>query len=152
MLETSTQQVQDPRKEMSHKVFKDLKENMIVPVVQVPSITLESLKMDTLVDRIKENFDQKAFTLLEKSSYDFSNSASLGELKDKVNSENIHGLTQRKQEHYVTTPKFGLGFRLPKHSNFNKEDKEIASSTISQQKGEKVRIRKHNNRPQFLII
>ncbi|PHU27239.1 hypothetical protein BC332_05571 [Capsicum chinense] len=119
LLEASTQQVLHPRKEISHEMLQDLKKSMTVPVVQIQAITPESSRNDTLVEKIKGHFDQKAFTLLEKSGYDFSNPTRLGELKDEVTGEKIHGLTAsqmklRKQGHYVATPKFRLGFKLPK--------------------------------------
>ncbi|PHT72712.1 hypothetical protein T459_23497 [Capsicum annuum] len=88
------------------------------PFLEVPSITLELPGSNTLAHKIKGQFGDKAFTLLEKSVYNFSKPTRLGELKDEVTGEKIHGLTEaqiklRKQGHYVTTPNFGLGFKLP---------------------------------------
>lgn len=85
---------------------------MNVPVVQVLSITLESLKYNTLVDHINEHFDQKTFTLIEKLGCNFSNTVRLDELKDKVTSEKIHGFIEfqiklRKRGHYDTTLSLG---------------------------------------------
>ncbi|KAK4708276.1 hypothetical protein R3W88_029201 [Solanum pinnatisectum] len=122
-----------PRKELSHITFHDLKEKMIVLVAQVPSITLEPSKGNIHVGKIKGNFDQKVFTLLEKSGYDFSNPEKLGELRDEVTGEKIHGLTKsqmklRKQGYHVATPKFGLGFSLPEPLRISsKKGKEITS-------------------------
>ncbi|KAH0726424.1 hypothetical protein KY290_002236 [Solanum tuberosum] len=116
LLDECTQQVHPPRKELSHITFQDLKEKMTVPVAQVPSITLESSKDNTQV------------------GYDFSNPAKLGELRDKVTGEKIHGLTNsqmklRKKGYHVATPKFGLGFSLPEPLRISsKKGKEITSS------------------------
>ncbi|KAK4727399.1 hypothetical protein R3W88_032316 [Solanum pinnatisectum] len=107
---------------------------MIVPVAQVPSITLEPSKDNSQVGKIKENFDQKVFTLFKKSGYDFSNPAKLGELRDEVIGEKIHELTKsqmklRKQGYHVATPKFGLRFSLPEPLWISsKKGKEITSS------------------------
>ncbi|KAF3632161.1 hypothetical protein FXO38_26264 [Capsicum annuum] len=92
---------------------------MTVPFIKVQSITTELSGSNTLAYKIKVHFDEKAFALLEKLGYDFSNPTRLGELKDDVTGEKIHGLTEaqmklRKQGHYVTTHKFVLGFKLPK--------------------------------------
>ncbi|KAG5591595.1 hypothetical protein H5410_042109 [Solanum commersonii] len=111
-----------------------LKEKMTVPVTQVPSFTLEPSKGNTQVGQIKGNFDQKVFTLFEKSGYNFSNPVNLGELMEEVTSEKIHGLTKsqtqlREKEYYVATPKFGLGFSLPEPLWISsKNRKEITSS------------------------
>uniref|UniRef100_M1DN97 Uncharacterized protein n=1 Tax=Solanum tuberosum TaxID=4113 RepID=M1DN97_SOLTU len=134
LLEECTQQVHPPRKELSHTTFQDLKEKMTVPVAQVPSFILEPSKGNTQVGQIKGNFDQKVFTLFEKSGHNFSNPAKLGELTEEVTGENIHGLTKsqmrlRKQGYYVSTPKFWLGFRVPKPLQISsKKGKEITSS------------------------
>ena len=117
LLEACTQQVLHPKKEISHEMLQDLKKSITVLVIQIQPITPESSRNDTLVEKIKGHFDQKAFTLLEKSGYDFSNMTRLGELKDEVTGEKIHGLTAsqmklRKKGYYVATPKFGLGFKL----------------------------------------
>ncbi|XP_075086299.1 uncharacterized protein LOC142169006 [Nicotiana tabacum] len=123
-----------PKKRMSHKAIQHLKEHMIVPVAQIPSVSCESTKGNLLADKIKGNFDPKAFILLEKSGYNFSNPSRLGELKDEAIGEKIHGLTEsqmrlRKQGHYVATPKFGLGFHLAEPFRISsKRNKEIASS------------------------
>uniref|UniRef100_M1DXT5 Uncharacterized protein n=1 Tax=Solanum tuberosum TaxID=4113 RepID=M1DXT5_SOLTU len=107
---------------------------MYVSVAQVPSFTLEPSKGNTQVGQIKENFDQKVFTLFEKSGYNFSNPAKLGELTEEVTGEKIYGLTKsqmwlRKQGYYVATPKFGLGFSLPEPLRISsKKGKEITSS------------------------
>ncbi|KAK6789796.1 hypothetical protein RDI58_013596 [Solanum bulbocastanum] len=107
---------------------------MTVPVAQVLSITLKPSKGNTQVGRIKGNFDQKVFTLFEKSGYDFSNSVKLGDLRDEVTGENIHGFTKsqmrlRNQGYYVATPKFRLGFSLPEPLQISfKKEKEINSS------------------------
>ncbi|PHT93347.1 hypothetical protein T459_01229 [Capsicum annuum] len=83
---------------------------MIVPVIQVPSITPELLGNNTLAQKIK------------------------GELKDDVTGEKIHYLTEsqiklRKQGHYVATPKFDLGFKLPEPLRIaTKKEKETTSS------------------------
>ncbi|KAH0720317.1 hypothetical protein KY284_005347 [Solanum tuberosum] len=119
LLEECTQQVHPPRKELSHTTLQDLKEKMTVPIAQVPSFTLEPSKGNTQVGQIKGNFDQKVFTLFEKSGYNFSNPAKLGELTEEVIGEKLHGLTKsqmwlRKQGYYVATPKFGLGYSLLK--------------------------------------
>ncbi|KAH0737072.1 hypothetical protein KY290_035777 [Solanum tuberosum] len=94
LLQKCTQEVHPSRKELSHTTFQDLKEKMIVPVAQVPSFTLEPFKGNTQVGQIKGNFDQKVFTLFEKSGYNFSNPAKLGELTEEVTSEKIHRLTK----------------------------------------------------------
>ena len=71
--------------------------------------------------------------MFEKSGYDFSNLAKLGELKDEVTGEKIHGLTTsqmqlRKQGYHVATPRFGSGFTLPESFSISsKKGKEIAS-------------------------
>uniref|UniRef100_M1DXA9 Uncharacterized protein n=1 Tax=Solanum tuberosum TaxID=4113 RepID=M1DXA9_SOLTU len=109
LLEECTQQVHPPRKELSHITFQDLKEKMTVPVAQVPFIPLESSKDNTQVTK-------------------------LGELRDEVTGEKIHGLTNsqmkfRKQGYHVATPKFGLGFSLPEPLRISsKKGKEITSS------------------------
>ncbi|WMV55191.1 hypothetical protein MTR67_048576 [Solanum verrucosum] len=134
LLEECTHQVHPPRKEFSHTTFQDLKEKMTVPVAQVPSFTLEPSKRNTQVGQIKGNFDQKVFTLFEKSGYNFSNPAKLGELMEEVTGEKIHGLTKsqmrlKKQGYYVATPKFGLEFSLPEPLQISsKKGKEITSS------------------------
>ncbi|KAH0644727.1 hypothetical protein KY284_032611 [Solanum tuberosum] len=134
LLEECTQQVHPPRKELSHTTFQVLKEKMTVPVAQVPSFTLEPSKGNTQLGQIKGNFDQKVFTLFEKSGYNFSNPAKLGELTEEDTGEKIHGLTKsqmqlRKQGYYVATPKFGLGFSLPEPLRISsKKGKEITSS------------------------
>ncbi|PHU07419.1 hypothetical protein BC332_23908 [Capsicum chinense] len=115
-LEVCTRQSHPPKREISHKVFQDLKEVITVSIIQVPSIMPELSKRNTLAHNIKGHFDEKAFMLLGKSGYDFSNLARLIELKYDVTSEKIHGLTEvqmklRKQGRYVSTPKFGLGFK-----------------------------------------
>ncbi|KAG5586112.1 hypothetical protein H5410_046546 [Solanum commersonii] len=79
---------------LSHTTFQDLKEKMTVPVAQVPYIPLEPAKGNTQVGKIKGNF-----------GYNFSNPAKLGELRDEVTGEKIHGLTKsqmrlRKQGYY----------------------------------------------------
>ncbi|KAG5586543.1 hypothetical protein H5410_046977 [Solanum commersonii] len=98
LLEECTQQVHPPRKELSHITFQDLKEKIYVPIAQVPSITLEPFKGNAQVGKIKGNFDQNVFTLFEKSSYDFSNPVKLGELRDEVTGEKIHGLTKSQMQ------------------------------------------------------
>uniref|UniRef100_M1DRT9 Uncharacterized protein n=1 Tax=Solanum tuberosum TaxID=4113 RepID=M1DRT9_SOLTU len=113
-----TQQVHPPRKELCHTTFQDLKEKMIFPVAQVPSIPLDPSKGNTQFGKIKGNFHQKVFTLFEKSSYNFSNPTMLGELRDEVIDGKIDCLTKsqmwlRKKGYYVATPRFGLGFSLP---------------------------------------
>ncbi|KAH0781663.1 hypothetical protein KY290_001261 [Solanum tuberosum] len=134
LLQECTQKVHPPRKELSHITFQDLKEKMIFPVAQVPSFTLEPSKGNTQVGQIKGNFDQKVFTLFEKSGYNFSNLAKLGELTEEVTGEKIHGLTKsqmrlREKGYYVATPKFGLGFSLPEPLRISsKKGKEITSS------------------------
>ncbi|KAH0738024.1 hypothetical protein KY290_036729 [Solanum tuberosum] len=66
--------------------------------------------------------------------YNFSNPAKLGELRDDVTGENIHGLTKsqmrlRYQGYYVATPRFGLGFSLLEPFQISsKKEKEITSS------------------------
>ncbi|KAK4716454.1 hypothetical protein R3W88_014792 [Solanum pinnatisectum] len=69
---------------------------MTVPVAQVLSITLEPSKGNTQVGKIKGNFDQKVFTLFEKSGHDFSNPAKLGELRDEVTGERYTSLQSLK--------------------------------------------------------
>ncbi|WMV59157.1 hypothetical protein MTR67_052542 [Solanum verrucosum] len=134
LLQECTQQVHPPRKELSHTTFQDLKEKMTVPVAQVSSFTLEPSKGNTQVGQIKGNFDQKVFTLFEKSGYNFSNPAKLGELMEEVTGEKIHRLTKsqtrlREKGYYVATPKFGLGFSLPEPLRISsKKGKEITSS------------------------
>ena len=59
------------RKELIHITFQDLKKKIIVPVAEVPSFTLETFKKNTQVSQIKGNYDQKIFTLFEKSGYNF---------------------------------------------------------------------------------
>ncbi|KAH0712146.1 hypothetical protein KY289_008105 [Solanum tuberosum] len=117
LLEECTPQVHPPRNELNHTIFHDLKEKMTVPVAQVPSFTLEPSKGNTQVGQIKGNFIQKVFILFEKSGYNFSNPAKLGELAEEVTGEKIHGLIKsemwlRKQGYYVFIPKFGLGLSL----------------------------------------
>ncbi|OIT31183.1 hypothetical protein A4A49_55384, partial [Nicotiana attenuata] len=73
-----------PKKQVSHKDIQHLKEHMTVPVAQIPSVTGESAKGNFQADKIKGHYDPKAFILLEKSGYDFSNPSQLGELKDEV--------------------------------------------------------------------
>ena len=79
---------------------------------------MEPSKGNIQVGKIKGNFDQKVFTLFEKSGYYFTNPEKLGKLKDEVIFEKKHRLTNsqmqlRKQGYHVATPKFGLGFNLP---------------------------------------
>ncbi|KAF3675409.1 hypothetical protein FXO38_04772 [Capsicum annuum] len=84
-LEVCTQQSHPLRREMSHKAFQDLKKIMTVPVIQVPSITLELLGSNNLAHKIK------------------------GKLKDDVTSEKIYGLTEKGKEttlsHYTSVGK-----------------------------------------------
>ncbi|XP_075095445.1 uncharacterized protein LOC142173713 [Nicotiana tabacum] len=142
-----------PKKKMSHKDIQHLKEHMIVPVAQIPYVTCESTKGNLQADKIKGLYDLKAFILLKKSGYDFSNPSRLGKLKDEVTGENIHSLNEsqmklRKQGHYVSTPKFGLGFSLaePLRILF-KRSKEIGSSqhtsieNMKEVKGKKIKKR-----------
>ncbi|KAH0673035.1 hypothetical protein KY284_024122 [Solanum tuberosum] len=116
LLEECTQQVHPPRKELSYTTFQDLKKKMIVPVAQVMFITLKPSKGNTQV------------------GYDFSNPVNLGELRDEVTGENIHGFTKsqirlRNQGYYVATPRFELGFSLPEPLQISsKKKKEINSS------------------------
>ncbi|XP_075084754.1 uncharacterized protein LOC142168006 [Nicotiana tabacum] len=123
-----------PKKEISHKDIRHLKEHMTIPVAQIPFVTCESTKGNLQANKIKGYFDPKAFILLEKSGYDFSNPSRLGELKDEVIGKKIHGLTESqmrliKQGHYVTIPTFGLGFSLAEPLRISsKRGKEIASS------------------------
>ncbi|KAK4723920.1 hypothetical protein R3W88_026699 [Solanum pinnatisectum] len=99
-------------------------EKITVPVAQVSSFTLEPSKGNTQVGQIKGNFDQKVFTLFEKS----------GELTEEVTGEKIHRLTKsqmrlRKQRYYVATPKVRLGFSLLEPLRISsKKGKEITSS------------------------
>ncbi|OIT20538.1 hypothetical protein A4A49_32097 [Nicotiana attenuata] len=142
-----------PKKQVSHKDIQHLKEHMTVPVAQIPSVTGGSAKGNFQADKIKGHYDPKAFILLEKSGYDFSNPSQLGELKDEVTGEKIHGLNEsqmklRKQGHYVATPKFGLGFRLAEPLRISsKRSKEIASSQytsveeMKEVKGKKIKQR-----------
>ncbi|OIT08897.1 hypothetical protein A4A49_44537, partial [Nicotiana attenuata] len=130
-----------------HLVFR------YVPLAQIPSVTGESAKGNFQADKIRGHYDPKAFILLEKSGYDFSNPSQLGELKDEFTGEKIHGLNEsqmklRKQGHYVATPKFGLGFRLAEPLRISsKRSKEIASSQYSsveemkEVKGKKIKQR-----------
>ncbi|OIT27901.1 hypothetical protein A4A49_21469 [Nicotiana attenuata] len=141
------------KKQMSHKDIQHLKEHMTVPVAQIPSVTCESAKGNPQADKIKGHYDPKAFILLEKSGYDFSNPSQLGELKDEVTGEKIHGLNEsqiklRKQGHYVATPKFGLGFSLVEPLRISsKRSKKIASSQytsveeMKEVKGNKIKQR-----------
>ncbi|PHU02844.1 hypothetical protein BC332_28095 [Capsicum chinense] len=116
---------------------------MTVPVVRIHPITLESSENDTLVERIKGHFDQKAFTLCEKSGYDFSNLTRLGELKDEVTDGKTHSLIVlqmkfRKQGYYIVTPKFGLGFKLLEPLQIStRKVKETTSSYHISLEGEK---------------
>ena len=84
LLEECTQQVQPPRKKLSHITFRDLKEKMTVPIEQISCIALEPFKGNIQVGTIKGNIDQKVCILFEKSGYDFSNPAKLGEIRDEV--------------------------------------------------------------------
>uniref|UniRef100_M1DL93 Uncharacterized protein n=1 Tax=Solanum tuberosum TaxID=4113 RepID=M1DL93_SOLTU len=108
LLDECTQQVHPPKKELSHKTFQDLKEKMTVPVAQVPSFTLEPSKGNTQVGQIKGNFNQKVFTLFEKSGYNFSNPAKLGELTEEV-IEPLRISSKKGKEitssHYTSTEK-----------------------------------------------
>ena len=95
-----------------------MKEKIIVAVAKVSCIDLKPSKGNIQIGTIKGNFDQKVFTLFEKSGYYFSNPEKVEELKVDVTGEKIHGLTKsqmqlRKQGYHVATPKFGLGFNLP---------------------------------------
>lgn len=53
---------------------------MTVPIAHVMCIDLDPSKGNRQVGKIRGNFDQKVFTLFEKSVYDFSNPTKLGEL------------------------------------------------------------------------
>ncbi|KAK4351336.1 hypothetical protein RND71_030649 [Anisodus tanguticus] len=72
-------------------------ENTTVPIAQISSVTFESSKVNPQVDKLKGNFDPKVFTCLEKSSYEFSDPARLGELKYEVIGEKIHGLIESNE-------------------------------------------------------
>ena len=67
----------------------------------------------------------------------------LGELRDEVTGEKIHGLTTsqmqlRKQGYHVATPKFGLGFSLLEPLQIlSKKGKEITSSHCTSTKKNK---------------
>ncbi|PHT54705.1 hypothetical protein CQW23_03191 [Capsicum baccatum] len=85
-------------RETSHKAFQDLKEIMTVPVIQVSSITPDLPGSNTLAHKIKGQFGEKAFKLPEKLGYYFSNPTRLGELKDEITDEKIHGLTEAQMK------------------------------------------------------
>lgn len=92
--------------------------------------------------------------LLEKSGYDFSKPTRLGELKDDVTGEKIHGLTEvqiklRKHGLYVATPKFGLRFKLSEPLRIaTKKGNEITSSHYAsvEKKISNLRMRKFHNK------
>ena len=71
---------------------------MTIPVAQIPRVALEPSKGNIQIGKIKENFDQKVFTLFEKLGYDFSNPVKLGELRDEVTGEKIYGLTKYQMQ------------------------------------------------------
>ena len=65
--------------------------------------------------RTAEGFDPKAYKLMAKSGYDFSNPAPLGVLSPESTGERVHGLTEtqaklRQQGHAIIPLKTGLGF------------------------------------------
>ncbi|KAF3653474.1 hypothetical protein FXO38_15632 [Capsicum annuum] len=107
---------------------------MTVLVIQVPSIMPELPGSNILDHKIKGQFDDKSFTLLEKLGYHFSKPTRLVELKDDVTGEKIHGLTKeqmmlREQGRYDSTLKFGLGFKLLEPLRIStKKGKETTSS------------------------
>ncbi|KAG5621483.1 hypothetical protein H5410_006701, partial [Solanum commersonii] len=113
-------------------------------------------KGNTQVGQIKGNFDQKVFTLFEKSGYNFSNPTKLGELTEELTGEKIHGITKsqmrlRKQRYYVATPKFGLGFSLPEPLRISsKNGKEITSSHYTSI--EKTKESKEGKIPQWTSV
>ncbi|KAG5576876.1 hypothetical protein H5410_057010 [Solanum commersonii] len=72
---------------------------------QVLSFTLKPSKGNTQVGEIKGNFDQKVFTLFEKSGYNFSNPAKLGELTEEVTGEKIHGPTNLSEPLRISSKK-----------------------------------------------
>ncbi|XP_019262764.1 PREDICTED: uncharacterized protein LOC109240565 [Nicotiana attenuata] len=133
------------KKQMSHKDIQHLKEHMTIPVAQIPYVTFESTKGNLQADKIKEHYDRKAFILLEKSGYDFSNPSQLGEVEDEVTGEKIHGLNEsqmklRKQGHYVATPKFGLEFSLAEPLRISsKRSKRDSFITIHLDRGDEGR-------------
>ncbi|KAG5600166.1 hypothetical protein H5410_031536 [Solanum commersonii] len=124
LLEECTQQVHPPRKELSHTTFQDLKEKMTVQLHK-SRLSLWSLPKE---------IPKLVFALFEKSGYNSSNPAKLGELAKEVTSEKIHGLTTsqmrlRKQGYYVATTKLRLGFSLSEPLWISsKKGKEITSS------------------------
>ena len=71
---------------------------MTVPVAQIPCVALEPSKVNIQVGKIKGNFDQKVFTLFEKSGYDFSNPAKLEELRGEFIGEKIHGIIKSQMQ------------------------------------------------------
>ncbi|KAF3623040.1 hypothetical protein FXO38_30680 [Capsicum annuum] len=89
--------------DMQMKMNKEHLVSCYIPFIQVPSIMPELSKRNTLAHKIKGHFDEKAFMLLGKSGYDFSNLARLVELKYDVTSEKIHGLTEKEQEEAIMT-------------------------------------------------
>ncbi|WMV19337.1 hypothetical protein MTR67_012722 [Solanum verrucosum] len=101
-----TQQVHPPRKELCHTTFQDLKEKMIVPVAQVPSIPLDPSKGNT----------------------------QFGELRDEVIDEKIDGLTKsqmwlRKKGYYVATPR-RLTPRVSAFERLGPKDEEESSEQV----------------------
>ncbi|PIN26509.1 hypothetical protein CDL12_00732 [Handroanthus impetiginosus] len=94
-----------------HQCFKYSKNGEIV---KVDADTKPFTEAD-VHQKIEGAFDPKAYDLLARSGYDFSNPSRLGELKAELTGEKIHGLNKgqqrlRNQRFRVDQPKTGLGF------------------------------------------
>ncbi|KAG8382890.1 hypothetical protein BUALT_Bualt05G0126300 [Buddleja alternifolia] len=89
---------------------------LIMPITKIdPLPRTKSSPIRVSCKKLQGTFNPKAYKLLEKSGYGFSNPSGLGKLEPKLTGEKIHGLTKaqyklRKQGYHVDQPKTGLGF------------------------------------------
>ncbi|WMV42233.1 hypothetical protein MTR67_035618 [Solanum verrucosum] len=78
---------------------------MTVPVAQVPSFTLEPSKGNTQVGQIKGNFDQKVFTLFEKSGFSLPEPLQILSKKGKeITSSHYTSIEKKKESKEGKTP------------------------------------------------
>ncbi|KAG8366890.1 hypothetical protein BUALT_Bualt16G0015000 [Buddleja alternifolia] len=89
---------------------------LIMPITKIDSLLrTESSPIIVFCKNIQGTFNPKAYKLLEKSSYDFSNPLSLDKLEPELTGGKIYGLTKahhklRKQRYHVDQLKTVLGF------------------------------------------
>ncbi|KAG8375910.1 hypothetical protein BUALT_Bualt09G0008200 [Buddleja alternifolia] len=112
---------------------------LIMPITKIdPLPRTESSPIRVSCKKLQGTFNPKAYKLLEKSGYDFSNPSGLGKLEPELTGEKIHGLKKaqyklRKQGDHVYQPKTGLGFTPaePVRIHVTKKEKCVTVQHIS---------------------